>query len=178
MAGKTLRDLVAAREDIDALLLMQEGELNEEVEKLLTDNGAAIEKKVEGIGYHIVAEEMYVEAIDQQIKRLQARKTSIEHRVDWLKNSYLADCLLKLGRDKVVTATVTVAKQLNNPRLDGPEPTPEFLAEAFAAKVPYVKQTIEYKLDRKALLSALQAENPTEFNFGMSVVRDESVRIR
>lgn len=176
MAGKTLRDLVAEREEIDAFLLMQEGELDEELEKTLTDNSAAIDAKVERIGLHVIREEQKCEAIDAEIKRLQARKQTIENRVDWLKNYYLADCLLKLGRS-VKTGLVTVRSQQNNPRLDG-EVSDERLKQLYEEDHSvFVLKEVTYKLDKRNLLGVAKAQPAVLERFGMTIVRDDSVRV-
>lgn len=177
--GKTLREIVEERQVLAAWLLEQEGELTPDLDELLRDQDADEKKKIEAVGFYIATEEEEVEAIKRQIARLVARRQAKENRIDWLKNRYLAEMLLKLGYkvgDAVKGALATVRIQLNNPRLDG-VPEDQAVLEAWEKKgVEWVKQKIEYVFDKKGALETGRLD-PSYLPEGVTIVRDESVRV-
>lgn len=184
MAGKTLRQLVDERDEIDVFLALNEGELTPETEHLLTENEEAIEKKVERTARYVGFLAGEAATIEEEIKRLKRRKAVREAEADYLKNRVLADALLRLGKDRIDTPVITVRKQLNNPKLDGlPEEDDklhDFLADQWRnPKAPfcrYVSIVETFKLDKAKLLADAKAERVT-LPEGISIVRDESVRI-
>lgn len=177
--GRTLRQIVEDRQQLDAWLLEQDGELTPELDSLLRDQEADEKKKIEAVGFYIATEEEEIEALKRTIDRLTARRKAKENRIDWLKNRYLAEMLLKLGYkvgDAVKGALATVRIQLNNPRLDG-VPEDQAVLELWSARgVEWVHEKVEYVFDKKAALEAGKLD-PKYLPEGVTIVRDESVRV-
>lgn len=182
MAGKTLRDLVDNRMSIEGMIADQDGELTPELEALIRDNDCSIEQKAARVAGYVRALEGDVDVIKIEMARLERRKKARERAVDYLKNSVLAEALLRLGRARIDTPTVTIAMQLNNPRLDGIPEDDAGLAE-FAMRAyhhdgnPFAHRVEQYKIDKVGLLAAAKTD-ATLLPDGVSIVRDESVRIR
>lgn len=183
MAGKTLRQLVDERDEIDVFLALNEGELTPETEFLLTSNEQAIEMKVERTARYIGFLAGEAATIAEEIKRLQRRKAVREAEADYLKNKVLADALLRLGKDRIDTPVITVRKQLNNPKLDGfPEDEEALQATLYALRASgspvadYITTVRTFKLDKAKLLADAKAER-VALPEGIAIVRDESVRI-
>lgn len=85
----------------------------------------------------------------------------------------------KVG-DSLKGTLSTIGLQLNNPRLDGEGPTEDTLVNwaIDPAREQFVRYTPEsYALDRNALLVAGKLD-PTVLPKGMTIVRDESARVR
>jgi hypothetical protein len=192
--GKSLREIVEERQVLDLWLFEQEGELTPELDALMRDQEADEKKKIEAVGYYIATEEEEIEAIKRQIARLAARRQAKENRIDWLKNRYLAEMLMKLGYkvgDAVKGAFATVRIQLNNPRIDGAPENPrveakddeqQVLARWFREGVPFMSVREVYLFDRKAALAELQSFPGSKEAIRLSThdvkaVRDESVRV-
>jgi hypothetical protein len=179
--GKTLREIVGERQVLDEWLLEQEGELTPELDSLMRDQEADEKTKIEAVGYYIATEEEEIETIKRQVARLEARRRAKENRIDWLKNRYLAEMLMKLGfktGDAVKGALATVRIQLNNPRLDGEVPeallTDWMIDEQRAKFVRYIPE--QYELDKVAFLTAAKLDESL-LPEGVKIVRDESVRV-
>jgi hypothetical protein len=184
--GKSLREIVEERQVLDVWLQEQDGELTPELDALMRDQDADEKRKIEAVGYYIAEEEEEIEAIKRQIARLVARRQAKENRIDWLKNRYLAEMLMKLGYrvgDAVKGALATVRIQLNNPRLGGSE-IDDNLAETMYNDpdlTGYINRTVTYPVDRVALLSDAKVmpelKAALSNRYGVRIVRDESVRI-
>lgn len=178
----TLRDLVDARTDLDTFLLFHEGELSPSVEAMLKANVEATAEKVESIAWYVKTEKAKLAGIDAMIDDLKRRKRSIEERCTWLTGTYLREQMHRLGimvGGSLRGTLSTVRLQLNNPRLEGPEPRERDLVEwkLDAVKHKYVRYHPErFELDRVALLADAKLD-PSILPEGMAVVRDESVRL-
>jgi hypothetical protein len=173
VTGKTLADIAKDRQTLDEWLVEHEGELTPELESLLRSNEIELTEKIARLGYIISEEEIGVEAIEAQIKRLQARKQSAERRIDWLKNGYIAQQFLAMKMepgDAVRSGLATVRLQLNNPRLDG-DITVEKVKPAYVRVIPEQRE-----VDRVKLLADAKLD-PTVLPEGVKVVRDISVRV-
>lgn len=181
--GKTLREIAEERVVLDQWLLEQEGELTPELDALMRDHEGDAKAKIEAVGYYIAEEEEDIEKIKRQVARLEARRRAKENRIDWLKNRYLAEMLVKLGYgpgDAVKGALATVRIQLNNPRLDGEGPDVDTLIAwmgqpGFSKYVRYEPE--QYALDRKQLLSDASFNPDLLTVANLKIVRDESVRV-
>lgn len=179
--GRTLREIVDERQVLDDWLLEQEGELTPELDALMRGHEIDTKRKIEAVGYYIAEEEEEIETIKRQVARLVARRQAKENRIDWLKNRYLAEMLMKLGYktgDAVKGALATVRIQLNNPRLDGEVPeallTDWMIDEQRSKFVKYVPE--QYVLDKVSFLSAAKLDESL-LPEGVRIVRDESVRV-
>jgi hypothetical protein len=76
----------------------------------------AIEEKAQGIA--VITSQLNADAdyIDQEIKRLQARKKSIDGNVERIK-AYLQSQLEAMGKEKIKTPTHTISIRQNPPSL-------------------------------------------------------------
>lgn len=181
--GKTLREIADERAVLDQWLLEQEGELTPELAALLADHEGDAREKIEAVGWYIAEEEEDIEKIKRLEAQLAARRQAKTNRIDWLKNRYLAEMLVKLNYgpgDAVKGALATVRVQLNNPRLDGEGPNTDALIDWQGRDdlAKYVRYTPEqYALDRKAFLADASLDPELLALGGMKIVRDESVRV-
>ncbi|MEP6990084.1 MAG: siphovirus Gp157 family protein [bacterium] len=187
--GLTLAQLSRDRMTLDEWIVENEGEETPELQELLLDNDMAVDRKITAIAYVIDTELARAEAKKAVGTKLVNAAKAIVNRMDWLKNGYLASYMAQLGKkpgDKIEGIEADVRIQLNNPRLDPPMPEADdevALAayndgceRLFRAGNPFAEQVITYKLDRNALLAAAKLD-PSILPMGMTIVRDESVRI-
>jgi hypothetical protein len=173
--GKTLRQLIDERvNDIEALLSGSEGELTHEIEVLLDQNTAATERKVENVARVIFKLEAECKVIDEEIARLRGRMQSRLRQIDYLKNSALADALLRLEKDRIDTPFVSVRMQLNNPRLNGTLDAAVLYHEGVLRG--FIDIETVYTIDKVRLLAAAKLDAAL-LPEGVTIVRDESVRI-
>ena len=124
----------------------------------------AFDDKVENTAKVIKSLEADVESIENEVRRLTARKSALKNNVVNLKQ-YLQDEMEKVGKTKVKGSLFNVGIQNNPPSLR--------LAEEFENQ-RYLVEVIP-KYDKKAILADLKAGKEID---GAEVVQGRSLRIR
>lgn len=124
----------------------------------------AVEKKVENTAFVIKSLEGNISVIDEEIKRLQAMKSTQQNNLNSLK-LYIQDAMEQVGIEKVQGELIKVAIQNNPPSVrleDG------FNNDTYLIAVPP-------KVDRKAILADLKQGKVID---GAEVIQGRSLRIR
>ena len=124
----------------------------------------AIETKVENTAYVIKSLEANVKIIDEEVKRLQAMKSTQQRNIKSLKE-YIQESMEKVGLGKIEGSLIKVSIQNNPPsvRLDDDFKIGKYLV------------SVEPKFDRKAILSDLKQGLDVP---GAEMVHGKSIRIR
>lgn len=146
--------------------LASAGEIEEDVlHDTLDSMSCAIGEKAEG--YAIVDLELAAseEKLANEIKRLQARKSSITKNRKRIKDS-LRDEMIAMGKEKIKTDKFTVYVQNNPPKV-------EIQDDADIPYTYYVEQ--KPKLDKIALMDDLKRGKKVK---GAEITQSKSVRIR
>lgn len=178
----TLIERADARAWIDREILLAtergevvDGALPDYLDELLALADADLRTKMERTGLAIIHRQQDADAIDAEIKRLQARKTATLNAVERIKR-YAQVCLEIAGETKVATPLVTVALQQNPPSVKG-DPDQETLRMWWENSVPGARYVPEsYALDRRAVLDAWKAG--AALPEGLTVERTTSLRVR
>ena len=149
---KQLQEMV---DDLDPMTLKDTLEAIEE----------SIEDKAENTAKLIRSWEAEAKVIEEEEKRLYARRATLNNLVKKTK-AHLFEQLQIAGLDKVKRPTISVSIQLNNPSVEVTdlEKIPSFFM---------IEQ--EPKIDKKAILEALK--NGAEIN-GCAIKREKGLRIR
>ena len=146
--------------------LASAGEIEEDVlHDTLDSMSCAIDEKAEG--YAIVDLELAAseEKLANEIKRLQARKSSITKNRKRIKDS-LRDEMIAMGKEKIKTDKFTIHIQ-NNPQ------SVDIKDESDIPYTYYVEQ--KPKLDKRALLDDLKRGVEVD---GVSIKQERGVRFR
>lgn len=125
----------------------------------------AIQVKAAGIGIYCEKLDGMVAALDDTIKKLQARKKAFRNRKESLK-AYTLEAMKRHGIQKIECPECTISIQENNPSVDDYEPK--------LIPAEYWKQPAPV-LDRKALLEDLKAGVIVQ---GARLKQTEGIRIR
>lgn len=125
----------------------------------------ALEDKADGYVSVIKSLESDNKAIDEEIKRLQQRKTTNKNGIDRLKES-LKEAMESTGKTKFKTA-LNSYNILNNP------PSLNVIDEKHIPKDFWLSQAP--KIDKKALLKHLKEENEVP---GVEIKQTQSLRVR
>ena len=125
----------------------------------------AIQVKAAGIGIYCEKLDGMVAALDDTIKKLQARKKAFQNRKERLKE-YTLVAMKQHGIQKIECPECTISIQENNPSVDDYEPK--------LIPAEYWKQP-EPVLDKKALLDDLKAGVIVQ---GARLKQTEGIRIR
>ena len=177
--------LYAIGEDLlalDALLFEVGGDISEEeaaaaIEQWFAENEAALVKKLDGYGYLVRRQEADGKFLDEEIRRLTARKQARENGAKRLKDR-LKDFLQQHGMKDVETDHFRFAIQKNG----GKRPVevtvqPEALPKKF--------QRVKIEADNEAIRQELERLNPdpdaetvTHLKFAMLHPRGTHLRIR
>lgn len=89
-------------------LIESGGELSPEIEQALAINKAEIENKARNYGYVVKSLENDVDAIDEEIKRLQALKTARNKTIDILKDT-VKNAMQLYGIEEIKTSTLKLS---------------------------------------------------------------------
>lgn len=89
-------------------LIESGGELSPEIEQALAINKAEIENKARNYGYVVKSLENDVDAIDEEIKRLQALKTARNKTIDVLKTT-VKNAMQLYGIEEIKTSTLKLS---------------------------------------------------------------------
>lgn len=137
----------------------------ETIRKALDDVDEEFDTKAENVAKVIKSKEVDYEGIDEEIKRLQARKKSLKGQVDNLKG-YLFGYMKGLNKRKIKGKLFTLSVQKNSPSVDIEDV--ESLPQEY--QIPQAP-----KIDKKLLLNSLKngAKIP-----GAKIRQSESLRIR
>ena len=125
----------------------------------------AIQVKAAGIGIYCEKLDGMVAALDDTIKKLQARKKAFQNRKESLK-AYTLEAMKRHDIQKIECPECTISIQENNPSVDDYEPK--------LIPAEYWKQP-EPVLDKKALLDDLKAGVIVQ---GARLKQTEGIRIR
>lgn len=173
--------LADLRVKLDALLFESEGEATPEVETIMAQVEGKFEKKIEQVALYIREQEHLAEIAQAEAIRLAALGKTRQSAVERLKQ-YLLDNMVKTETTKIAGELVTVATQLNNPKVVGDldERTlgdiytfGDDVERTFVRVIP-----AKYELDRKAVLAARKANPEAKIPEGLAVVRETGLRIR
>lgn len=124
----------------------------------------AFEDKVENTAKVIKSLEADVHTIEEEIKRLNARKTALKNNAANLKN-YLQEEMERVGKTKIKASLFNVGIQNNPPSLR--------LADEFENQRYLIEVVPKY--DKRAILADLKAGKEVA---GAEVVQGRSLRIR
>ena len=146
------------------LLEMAEQFDEETLRDTLESINEAIEDKVENTAYVIKSLEANVKIIDEEVKRLQAMKSTQQRNIKSLKE-YIQESMEKVGLGKIEGSLIKVSIQNNPPsiRLDDDFKIGKYLV------------SVEPKFDKKAILSDLKQGLDVP---GAEMVQGKSIRIR
>lgn len=148
----------------EQLLEMAEQLDEETLRDTLESINEAIETKVENTAYVIKSLEANVKIIDEEVKRLQAMKSTQQRNIKSLKE-YIQESMEKVGLGKIEGSLIKVSIQNNPPsvRLDNDFKIGKYLV------------SVEPKFDKKAILSDLKQGLDVP---GAEIVQGKSIRIR
>ena len=148
----------------EQLLEMAEQLDEETLRDTLESINEAIEDKVENTAYVIKSLEANVKVIDEEVKRLQAMKSTQQRNIKSLKE-YIQESMEKVGLGKIEGSLIKVSIQNNPPsvRLDDDFKIGKYLV------------SVEPKFDKKAILSDLKQGLDVP---GAEMVQGKSIRIR
>ena len=148
----------------EQLLEMAEQFDEETLRDTLESINEAIEEKVENTAYVIKSLEANVKIIDEEVKRLQAMKSTQQRNIKSLKE-YIQESMEKVGLGKIEGSLIKVSIQNNPPsiRLDDDFKIGKYLV------------SVEPKFDKKAILSDLKQGLDVP---GAEMVQGKSIRIR
>ena len=113
--NKTLFQLTSEMADLEDELILNGGELTEELALTLPQTSDALVAKVDSIGCLIRKFESSVDSIDAEIKRLQAKKKSLKNGKDRLKK-LMFDAQMACGEKKLQCGSFTTYIQKNPPK--------------------------------------------------------------
>ena len=134
-----------ARELSQALI---EGELTPEMESALIINQNELQEKSINYAYAIRSIEYDLEAIDSEIKRLQALKTSRTNAIERMKSAVL-DAMGIYGIDKIETPTMKISVRLNNPAVE--------LVNEYQIPDIFKKEKVTVSIDKTAIKEAIES---------------------
>jgi hypothetical protein len=134
-----------ARELASALI---EGELSPEMESALVINQNELQEKAINYGYAIRSIEYDVEAIDSEIKRLQALKSSRTNAIDRMKSAVL-EAMEIYGIEKVTSPTLNLAVRLNPESVD--------LVNEYQIPDYYKKEKVTVTIDKALIKEDLKS---------------------
>ena len=122
-----------------------------------------LDRKVENIAKFCLSLESSAEAVKQEESRLQARRTSMERKVGWLKEYLLAE-MLAVGSEQVKRDTVTVSVRTNPPSVE--VYNPEAVHQDFRHVIPET-----WQVDKKRIMEHFKATG--EILDGVNIVTDK-----
>lgn len=153
------------------VLLDERNQIAEQLEtaenpaELMESLDKAIQVKAAGIGIYCGKLDGMVAALDDTIKKLQARKKAFQNRKESLK-AYTLEAMKRHDIQKIECPECTISIQENNPSVDDYEPK--------LIPAEYWKQP-KPVLDKKALLDDLKAGVIVQ---GARLKQTEGIRIR
>ena len=120
MTGKTLYQISEDLLALDDLLFEVGGDISEEeaataIEQWFAENEAALQQKLDGYGYLIRRQEADASFVDEEVKRLQARKQARENAAKRLKDR-LKQFMEEHGMKDIETPHFRFAVQKNGGR--------------------------------------------------------------
>lgn len=124
----------------------------------------AIEIKIENTAKVVRSLESNVEAIDSELKRLSAKKSTLQNNIKGIK-AYMQESMEKVGKTKIKGQLFNVGIQ-NNP-VSVKVTNPELIPKGFLVPQPP-------KVDKKALKEELQHGDIP----GAELIQNKSLRIR
>lgn len=129
--------------------LVASGEMEEEMlEQALQSMEGELTEKLANITYIMKNNEADVKLIDEEIKRLQARKKALNSTLNRL-NQYMFDCL-KLAKVKKISDSLNTWSIAKNPV------SVEILDESLLSDKYLIREEV-VKIDKKLLLAELKA---------------------
>ncbi len=123
------------------------------------------ERKIENIALFIKNLESDAEAIDGEIKKLTERKKAKERKVDNLKK-YLTQSILTIGESKFETSKVALSFRRSKTVIIDDESKIDKM---------FVKEKIEYSIDKKAVKQALESGQAVE---GARILENQNLQIK
>ncbi len=128
--------------------LVESGEVSPEVmEEALESVEGELTEKLQNITYIIRNNESDIATIDEEIKRLQARKKSLTGNIDRLK-TYMLDCM-KIADVKKINTSLNTWSIAKNPA------SVNITDESLLPK-EYIITEVVNKVDKKAILTVLK----------------------
>ena len=143
---KSLFNITAEARELASALI--EGELSEELENALVINQNELQEKSINYAYAIKSIESDIDAIDAEIKRLQALKSSRTNAIDRMKSAVL-DALTIYGIEKVTSPTLNLSVRLN----------PEAVEIVNEYQIPqeFFKEKVTISIDKTAIKEAIKS---------------------
>ena len=173
-AAVKLYELSEARDILDEFLAETEGEVTPELQQLLDELDGKIEEKIERVALYVREQLATATAIDEEVKRLSARKRARERAAEGLK-AYLKSQMERLDKKKVEGLLCTVALQNNPPSVRGDVDTGD--RDVVGAWRRFIRLIPErFELDRRVVLEAHKTGEPIPP--GLSIEQTTSLRIR
>jgi hypothetical protein len=155
---------------------VEEGVIPDYLAELLAGAELDFKTKIERTGLAALRREQEADAIDAEIRRLQARKQTRKNEAERIRR-YAHLCLEIAGETKVQGTLCTVSLQQNPPSVRGELSQDDLAALLVLDDAPYVKAIpASYALDKRALLE--RWKHGAELPPGLSVERSVSLRIR
>ena len=137
----------------------------EAIRKALDGVNEEFDTKAESVAKIIKSKEVDSKGLDEEIKRLQARKKAIESQKDSLKD-YLYEHMKALNKKKIKGKLFTLSIQKNGPSVNVIDES----AVPGQYKIPQPP-----KLDKKAILTDLKRDKKID---GVEIKQGTSLRIR
>ena len=151
----------------DLLELLQDDADNEALQAMLNGLEGKIEEKIENYVKVMKSIEANAEAIDNEIKRLSARKAVLVKNAASLKQT-VESTMRNFNIDKVKGTIHTIGFKKNPPKLN-------VLDETLIDESYFVTKT-DRALDKRRLLEDLKNEN--YLGFGVEIVQETSLQIK
>lgn len=124
-------------------------ELDEETKKDTLDSvKLPFDKKVIGVAYAMKNIETPIAAIDEEIKRLQAKKSAIKNKAEWLKG-YLKDSMEAAKVELIESDLIKIRLQNSAPKLEITCEVDELPKGYWTTKTEFVAETALIKNDLK-----------------------------
>jgi hypothetical protein len=160
---KTIYEI--SKESLEIISLLEENELTKELEEKLLINQNEIQTKSVQYSYIIKTFDYELDAIDQEIKRLQAMKKAKENAIDRMKESVL-NAMNIYGIEKVATPTLSISirksESINIVNEDQ-------VSDAFK------KEKVTISIDKVAIKNAIKAG---QFVAGATLESNQNLQIK
>ena len=146
--------------------ILSEGELTEDIENALEINQNELQKKAIDYGYVMKSFESDIDAIDEEIKRLQALKSVRKNGIDRMKSALL-EAMQVYDIQKVETPTMKISIRNNPESVE--------LVNEYQVPDKFRKQKVTETIDKTGIKNALK--NGEEVP-GAVLVRNQSIQIK
>lgn len=174
-----LYELADLRQEIDAALEASDGELTDDIARLLDLWAVAFPEKVQSIVLFVRDLTGDAEKVKAEEDRLAAKRQTLLNKAKWL-TGYLQRCMEAAGTEKAGGPLGEARLALNPPRVEPVTTLDEPELRNIAVFAPrYVTHHEEWTLNKKAILEDYKAGTlDTDIAKRVAVVQTRSIRIR